>query len=309
MTAIADKRLVMCGCAESGWDLTRILLEIGMRFQYFVSISKEKAEQQQVSGYKDFSDLAAQFNIPIYYCKRYSLKSEEDLSFFKKNKFDLLIQGGWQRLFPQEILQTLSVGAVGVHGSSEFLPNGRGRSPINWSIIEGKKRFIFHYFLMKPGADDGDIFHYEICDINAWDDCETIYYKNTILTARTLANWTDRLLKKEFTLVPQKGEPTYYSKRTPEDGLIDWKKTVYEIFNFTRGITRPYPGAFAFLKNEKVVIWRAQPFDSRIVYVNAVPGEVVETFSNGDFVVNCLSGLLLVKEFEAHSPPKKRRYF
>ena len=53
---------------------------------------------------------------------------------------------------------------------------------------------------------------------------------------------------------------SYYGGRRPEDGRIDWKKSADEIYNLIRGVTQPYPGAFAFLDNdEKVVIWWAQP--------------------------------------------------
>ncbi|MBK8606779.1 MAG: hypothetical protein IPN82_08085 [Chitinophagaceae bacterium] len=109
-----------------------------------------------------------------------------------------MIQGGWQRLFPEEILETISIGAIGIHGSSELLPKGRGRSPINWSIIQNKKRFIIQYFLIKAGVDDGDIFYFESFDINEWDTCRTLYYKNSIVTKRVLVKWIPELLKISF---------------------------------------------------------------------------------------------------------------
>lgn len=153
-------KVVVCGCAESGWETINSILKEGFKVDYFVSITEEKAIKLSVSGYKSFQDLADEYNIPIYYAKKYSLKDEEDINFFKIQSFDLLIQGGWQRLFPDNVLNTLKIGGIGLHGSSEFLPKGRGRSPINWSIINGAKRFILHYFLLKPGVDDGDLFYH-----------------------------------------------------------------------------------------------------------------------------------------------------
>lgn len=300
-----NKKLVMCGCSEAGWESVKSLLENGISFAYFVLVTKEKAQEQQIAGYKDFSDLASQYNIPIYYVEKYSMKSEKDITFFQQHKFDLLIQGGWQRLFPDEILQTLSVGAIGIHGSSEFLPKGRGRSPINWSLIEGKKRFIIHYFIIKPGIDDGDVFHYEIFDINEWDSCKTLYYKNAIVTQKVMLQFIPKLLKGEVATYPQIGEPTYYSKRTSEDGKINWAKNIFEIYNFIRALTKPYPGAFSFIENQKITIWEAQPFDTRITYLGAAEAEVMEVFDNGDFVINCNSGLLLVTMYDSASILKK----
>jgi methionyl-tRNA formyltransferase len=156
------------------------------------------------------------------------------------------------------------------------------------------------FFLIKPGIDDGDIFHFEDFDINEWDNCRTLYYKNSIVTKRALLEFLPKLLNGEVNFYQQKGEPTYYPKRTEEDGRIDWKKTVFEIYNFIRAITEPYPGAFCFCKGQKIKIWKATPFDTRIVYSNALEGEVVEKFKNGDFVVNLNSGLLLVDSYEGN---------
>ena len=218
--------------------------------------------------------------------------------FFKDGKFDLLIQGGWQRLFPQAILESLRVGAIGIHGSCDIIPKGRGRSPINWSLIEGQTRFIFHYFLIKPGIDDGDIFYYESVDINEWDTCRTLYYKNSIVTKRVMLEWIPKLAIGSYELRKQKGEPTYYPKRSADDGLIDWNKNVFDIYNFVRALTRPYPGAFTFLDGIRINLWNVQPFDTRLTYYGQDVGEIVEVFKTGDFVVNCNGGLLLVTDFE-----------
>ena len=293
-----DQRIVMCGMHETGWEVLRSLLENKRKISYIVTIDKDTALKANASGYKPFQDLAQKFDVPIHFLKTYNMKDPDDIAFFERENFDLLIQGGWQRLFPEEILSTLNIGAIGMHGSSEFLPKGRGRSPINWTLIEGKRRFILQFFLIKPGVDDGDVFHYEIFDVNEWDDCRTLYYKNSIITKSVYFEWIPKLLKGEFSLAPQIGKATYYPKRTVEDGRIDWTKSVYDIHNFVRALTKPYPGAFTFLDGQRVNIWKAQPFDTRIAYPIAVEGEIVEVFSTGDFLVNCNSGLLLVTQYD-----------
>jgi len=289
-------RVVMCGCTETGWDIARHLLEQGVPIAQFVTIAPEKAAAVRASGYRRFDDLAARFGVPLRIARKYSLNDAEDIAFFRDMKFDLLIQGGWQRLFPADVLSTLRVGGVGVHGSSEFLPKGRGRSPLNWSLIEGKERFILHFFLMTPGIDDGDVFHYEMFDVNAWDTCRTLYMKIAVVTRRVLAAWIPRLLAGDYALAPQRGEPSFYPARRPADGKIDWSRTMMEIYNFVRAQTRPYPGAFTTAEGVRVNIWSAQPFDTRIAFPSAREGEVLDVFEGGEFIVNCNSGLLLVTE-------------
>lgn len=301
------KKIVMCGCTRSGIEIAKRLFENKIKISCFVTLTPKQAKNANVSDYASFSEIAKKMKVPIYHPKLYSLKEKKDQEFFKKNDFDLLILGGWNRLIPNEILKSLTIGGIGVHGSSEFLPKGKGRSPINWSIIEGKKRFIFHVFLLKPDIDNGDILDWEMCDINSWDSCLTIYYKNEILTSKMLIKNIPKLFDGTIVPKPQKGESTFYSKRTPEDGKIDWTKNLFEIHDFIRAITKPYPGAFSYIGKKKIYIWKAQPFDSKMTYFSAKVGQIIEVMSTGDFIINCNSGLLLVTE--ASSIVKKNQMF
>ncbi|WP_321469667.1 formyltransferase family protein [Halarcobacter sp.] len=296
-----DKKICMIGCHEVGYNIIKYLLENGIKINYFVILSPHQGKKYQISGYFDFTSLASKYNIPIRYPKLYSLQEQEDLDFFREHNFDLLIQGGWQRLIPKKVLDTLSIGGIGVHGSANFLPYGRGRSPLNWSLIEGRKRFIMQLFIMKSGADDGDIFDYEQFDINEYDDIKTLYYKNSIVTKRMLLRCIPKLLNSEIEFFSQMGEPSFYPKRTSDDGMILWEKwNIDKINNFIRALTKPYPGAFSYIGNEKIYIWKAQLFDRSIKYNYAKYGEVVEVFDNENFIINCLDGLLLVTEYESN---------
>ena len=297
--ATAARRIVMCGCAEVGASLIGSLIDAGVRFSHVVALTPEQGRKYDVSGYADLRRIAERHGIQTYVPKTYALTDPDDVAFFRDNRFDLLIQGGWQRLFPQEVLAALSIGAVGVHGSADFLPKGRGRSPLNWSLIEGRKRFLLHLFLMRPGVDDGDVFAVEDFDITPFDDIETLYLKVSLCTRRMLLRHLPDLLSNKLELRPQAGEPSYYPKRTPDDGRIDWENMdVGQIYDFIRAQTRPYPGAFGALDGRTLRIWKARPFDTRIDYPGAGYGAVVERFG-ARLVVNCRGGLLLVEDYEA----------
>ena len=292
-----NSKIVFCGCSSAGLEVLDFLISKNFEISHIVSLNSQQATQYKVSGYASFDEIARKNNIPIYFPKTYALKDNDDICFFEKNNFDLLLLGGWQRLIPEIILSKLKIGGIGFHGSSEFLPKGRGRSPVNWSLIEGKTQFILHAFLMTPGIDDGDVITHEIFDINQWDTCQTIYYKISIIQKRILEEFIPKLLSNNFKHIPQTGEPSYYEKRTPDDGLIDWSKSVHEIYNFVRALTRPYPGAFTFLNGQRLNIWKSQPFDSKIKY-ESKNSQIVEKFSTGDFIVNCKDGLLLITDYE-----------
>ena len=206
--------------------------------------------------------------------------------------------GGWQRLIPDTILNTIKHGGIGQHGSSELLPKGRGRSPLNWSIILNRKRLIWNIFFMTPGIDDGYIIDNRNVNINSFDTCKTLYYKVSIIVKNMYLENIPKILNNQIVGTRQKGIPTFYEKRTPDDGLIDWNKPMEDIYNLIRAVTYPYPGAFTFNGLNKIYIWKAQPFDNNITYPNAKYGEIVEIFEN-EFIVNCMDGLLLVTQHDA----------
>lgn len=297
MTDISPK-IVVCGCHEYGRHLMERLVASGVRIAYVVALTPEQGTRYNVAGYEDLRPVAEKFDIPVHVPESYALNTPKDEEFFARFGFDILIQGGWQRLFPEPILDTLTIGAIGVHGSPDFLPKGRGRSPLNWALIQGESRFILQLFIIRAGVDDGPVFDWEMFDITTFDTIKTLYYKNVILTARMIQRSMHALLRNEILLQSQSGSPSYYQKRTPGDGKIDWEAMrVGDIYNLVRAVTRPYPGAFGQVNGKTCIIWRAQIFDTRITYPTHSYGDVVEYFDD-ECVINCRGGLLLVQDYE-----------
>jgi methionyl-tRNA formyltransferase len=293
------KKIVLCGIQEQGKEIIRFLYDNGIKVTHIVTIPKEVAiKNKSDDTWVSYEDLSEELDIPIYYAKSYSFKHDDDISYFKNNRFDILLLGGWQRLISGEILETIKICAIGQHGSPEFLPSGRGRSPLNWSIILGRKRLVWNLFKLESGVDNGDIIDYQIFQINDSDTCKTLYYKVSVSVKHMLLRSIPKLLDGTLEFKKQVGEPTYFDKRTPEDGKIGWDKPVLDTHNLIRGVTKPYPGAFTMLGNEKIMIWEAQIWDEFLdFYKDNKYGEIVEIFDN-EFVVKCYGGLLLVTDHE-----------
>ena len=274
-----SSNIVMCGSHEGGLIPIKSILELGYRINTFVCLTPEQASKYNISGYFDYRPLAEMYGISVYIPTTYSLTSPQDIEFFTEKSFDLLIQGGWQRLFPQDVLSTLRIGALGLHGSSDLLPKGRGRSPMNWCLLENKSRFLMHLFLIKNGIDDGDVIAFKDFDITPYDDIETMYFKYALVYRDLLVENLPSILSNNFTVIPQIGSPSYYSKRSPEDGCICWETMdIYDIYNLVRATSRPYPGAYADVGHQLIRIWKCRPFDTRIIYESSPYGEIVERF-------------------------------
>lgn len=299
-----NKKVGVAGCKHTTRDLIAGLARRGLRIDHVITISPEKAEEQQVAGYMDLRPFLDGEGIPYTVAHKYSLKSGEDERALRALGLDILLVMGWQRLIPDWYLDTLSIGAFGMHGSSRPLPHGRGRSPMNWSLIQGKEIFYTHLFQYRPGVDNGPIVAVQTFDITPHDDCHTLHLKNTIAMTKLCAARLPALMDGSATLSPQPtGGATYYPKRGAEDGLIHWTDTTAEIHNLIRAVTRPFPGAFTYLDDDpskQIMIWRAIPFDTQLTWPGAAPGQIVEVFYDGTYLVKTGDATLLIKESQGH---------
>ena len=76
------------------------------------------------------------------------------------------------------------------------------------------------------------------------------------------------------------------SKRTPEDGLIDWDLSTREIDALIRALTYPFPGAFTYLNQKKIYIWEAEPYSNKAPEYHGIHGQIVnKQKANGVLVI------------------------
>lgn len=298
-------KLAIAGCKHTTKELIEGLLRLQFRIDCVITISPEKALDQQVAGYYDLRPFLTENSIPFIVATKYSLLSDADQQSILPLEIDVLLVMGWQRLIPEWFLSNLSVGAFGMHGSNKPLPHGRGRSPLNWSLLLGKNIFFTHLFRYKPGVDDGDIVGYQTFDITPWDDCLTLHLKNLLAMLSLCEKYLPDILLKKVSTFPQKNTaPSYFPKRSEEDGVINWELSSKDIHNLIRSVTQPFPGAFTFLHTEdsipKITIWEAIPFDTHLNWYHANAGEILFVFEQKMFLVKTGDTTLLVKKYDGY---------
>jgi len=298
-TGKRQDRVVYVGCTEAGFDLLRYVHEELTVVDEVLTLTPEQGRANSVAGYFDYRSYATREGIEVTTPQTYSMNNEEDIGHFREQGGDVMIVHGWQRLIPGEILDCFTHGALGLHGSAFGLPKGRGRSPMNWSLIEGLDRFLLSLLHLDEGADSGGVIETKKYDINIHDDIRTLYYKLVLATQEMLDDVLLDGLENGFDTETQDGEPTYYPKRGPEDGAIDWRDPTRVTYNLIRAVAAPYPGAFTEYDGEKVYIWDAQPFSPDFVF-GSEPGTINKVFTpTDDFVVETSDGTLLVTDWEA----------
>ncbi|UCZ78411.1 bifunctional UDP-4-amino-4-deoxy-L-arabinose formyltransferase/UDP-glucuronic acid oxidase ArnA [Pectobacterium carotovorum] len=193
---------------------------------------------------------------------------------------DVIFSFYYRTLLSDDILQLPAFGAFNLHGS--LLPRYRGRAPVNWVLVNGETQTGVTLHKMVSRADAGDIVAQSVVAIDDDDTALTLHGKCRTAAAALLAQQLPLIRSREITLTRQdESRASYFGRRTAADGLIDWHKSAREINNLIRAVTEPYPGAFTFLGERKVTIWRAR------VVKDKLGGEAGVILSTSPLVVSC----------------------
>ncbi len=318
-------RVGIFGCGSTTFELTRRLLAAEIKITDCITIDAIEAGKQSASGYMELLPKMKDMDINVHVMNSYSLKDEEDRRRVVDLELDLAFCIGWQRLLPSWCLDSVRLGVFGMHGSFKPLPHGRGRSPLNWSLLLGKEIFYTHLFRYEEGVDSGPILAVQSFDINSWDTAHTLHLKNLISMSQLCINHFDQIVDGSANLLKQPEEGvSYFPKRNDDDGRIFWEDSSEDIHNLIRAVTHPFPGAWTYSNyplKHRIRIWEAWPFDSRIVWEESSLGEILEVFSDGTFVVKTGDGTLYVSNYEGkdmafddiglvlESGPEKKRHY
>lgn len=295
-------KVVVFGVKDTSENIVSYIQEKICPVDLVITISPEVTKRNQVSGYKGLSFLTEKYGIPVHEADSYFLTDEKTQSFLAQNEFEIGICMGWQRLIPKSVLDRFAYGIFGFHGNAGYLPFGRGRSPLNWSIILGDTRFNLNMFRYDEKADSPNVFATEMFSITPHDDIRTAQYKNMICSKRLIRRLLEAYQSGTVTIrTESKDYDSWYQKRTAQDGKVDFRARTRDIYNLIRGVAAPFPGAFAYVNDEasdrKLVIWEAHPFDEMIDFSAYAPGEIIDMF-DGKLVVRTVDGSLLIDSFD-----------
>ena len=86
---------------------------------------------------------------------------------------------------------------------------------------------------------------------------------------------------------------SYFGRRKPEDGRIDWLWPARRIFNLVRAVTHPYPGAFCFAGGRKLLVWEASIGTEAAR--RGAPGEIVGESAEGALEIAAGEGSVIVR--------------
>jgi methionyl-tRNA formyltransferase len=156
---------------------------------------------------------------------------------------DLIFSFYYRSMLPMALLRRARLGAYNMHGS--LLPKFRGRAPLNWAILKGETETgaTLHEMVEKPDA--GRIVDQQAVPIGPEETAVEVFRKIADAAEEVLKRNIQSLVKGTAVLKAQDlSAGSYFGRRGPRDGRIDWSKSAKEIHDLVRAVAPPFPGAF-----------------------------------------------------------------
>ena len=211
------------------------------------------------SGQCSFDELAARLDAALIETR--DVNALETLNAIRKLLPELIFVVGWSQLVREPFIALAQEGVFGMHPT--LLPRHRGRAPIPWAILCGLARTGVTLFeIVDSTADSGAIVGQVVVDIDAGRDGDDALRPARGGPRRARARVRAAARRPQRATRPAgPSRASAWPKRLPADGIIDWETRAPYLYDWVRAQTRPYPGAFTFLGDEKVVVWRARPVE------------------------------------------------
>jgi len=243
--------------------------------------------RKKVMTAPEVKTLALKNSIDVYQPNR--LRDADTVEELLTIPADYIIVAAYGQILPREILDHAP--CINLHAS--ILPQYRGASPIQQTLLNGDKQTGVTAMFMEEGLDTGDIIKIETIDVDDEEMVESLFNRLTDvaadLTIDVLQNYSS------FSALPQDDLlSTHCSKITKADGEVEFINAV-TLYNKYRAFT-PWPGIYlnSGLKLKKIALEDKTSSNAA--------GKILKVDSDS-IVVGCNEGS--VRVYTVQAPSKK----
>jgi methionyl-tRNA formyltransferase len=289
--SVKSARCVLFAYHEMGFACMEAILKMGAPI---AALFTHRDDPHEEIWWSSCAELAARHHIPV----RIDESVETVAAKIGALKPSIIYSFSYRHLIPESVLALATLGAFNLHPS--LLPAYRGRAPVNWVLVNGERETGVTLHHMVARADAGDIVGQREVAIDDSDNALTLYRKLVPLGVKLIEDLHPKIVagnppRRKMDI--SKG--SYFGRRKPEDGRIDWRWPARRIFNLVRAVTHPYPGAFCFVGGQKLMVWEAKiGAEARTL---APPGQIVREAADGALEVAAGEGsvIVTVAQFES----------
>jgi methionyl-tRNA formyltransferase len=276
-------RFAFIGAVEGSKHALGALIAAGLVPDLVVTLPPEAASRH--SDFADITTPAVAAGAHVFHAT--NINAAATLAAISAAEPDLCLVIGWSQICREPFRSIARIGNIGFHPAA--LPSLRGRAVIPWTILLGEVTTGSTLFWLDEGTDSGAILMQRIFPLATDETARTLYAKHTT----NLEEMLPQAVELAGTGSPPRREQdhalaTYCAKRTPEDGLIDWRQPAATVLRLIRAVGDPYPGAFTYSAGTRLTVDEAAPFPDSHRYIGLV-GQV-QTYTDAGFVVRCGDG-------------------
>ncbi|MFC2583297.1 MAG: methionyl-tRNA formyltransferase [Lachnoanaerobaculum saburreum] len=292
-------KIVFMGTPDFSLQPLKKLIEAGHYVSLVLTREDKKRNRGELSP-TPVKELAQELNIPVLTPSR--MRDEALLERLNSEKADFFVVVAYGKILPKEILDMPKFGCINIHAS--LLPEYRGAAPIQWSIIDGKKKTGITTMLMDEGLDTGDILkQYELPIANN-ETGGSLFEKLALLGGEAIVDTIDNF--NNITPKKQGESTTGYAKMISKSmGDIDFNKSAIEIERLIRGMN-PWPSAYTKYMGKVLKIWEAKVAENISELPNIKLNEnygKIYSFNNRIFII-CNSSVLEVMSLQLEGKKK-----
>ncbi|MGA9721521.1 MAG: formyltransferase [Candidatus Binatus sp.] len=281
---VKSARCVLFAYHEMGYACMEALLKMGAPI---AALFTHRDDSHEEIWWRSCAELAARHGVPVH-----TEGVEAVAAKIGAMKPSIIYSFSYRHLIPESVLELAALGAFNLHPS--LLPAYRGRAPVNWMLVNGEREAGVTLHHMVARADAGDIVGNRAVAIDDSDTALTLYRKLVPLGVELIDELHPKIVA---GTAPRRmmdiSKGSYFGRRRPEDGRIDWRWPARRIFNLVRAVTHPYPGAFCFVSGKKLLVWEAKIGAEN--GTDGEPGRVLRETPDGALEIAAGDGSVIVR--------------
>ncbi len=258
MKTVKDCRIVFMGTPDFAVAILERLVQEKCNVVAVVTAPDKPAGRGMQLSQSAVKQYAVQYGLKVL--QPVKLKDPLFLEELSGLKADVQVVVAF-RMLPEQVWNMPPLGTINLHAS--LLPKYRGAAPINWAIINGEKETGITTFKLQHVIDTGDVLMRQKITIRPDETAGELHDEMKVLGAQMVYDTLDGYCNGTLQPIPQNklqheaiGHIPEAPKLHTETCKIDWHKNAQEVFNLIRGLS-PYPGAFTFLNEKMLKIYKA----------------------------------------------------
>lgn len=218
----------------------------------------------------------------LQFCKKKKIKyfvfndinNKQNIYIINKFKSNIFVSMSYNQIFKKIFFKLTKKKLINCHAGA--LPYYRGRSPINWAIINGEKKIGITTHFINSKIDSGDILDQEFINVKKNDNFKTILSKCYNICPMQLYRVLKKIKNKSIKIIKQSSISTkgsYFFKRKNGDEIINFNNNFKNLNNFIRGLVFPSIGATFFYNRKSYKVMKS--YSSKKNYNDKNPNGII----------------------------------